>query len=595
MSVNLTINGVVYPFPSTNDENWGDQVTSWATATSQSTLQKSGGTFTLSADVDFGASFGLKALYLKSRATYIAAAGIIRLGNAETISWRNAAHDADKDLTVSASDRLTFGSVNIPTISSTDTLTNKTLTSPSITTPTGIVKGDVGLGNVDNTSDANKPVSTAQATAIALKEPTITSGTTSQYWRGDKSFQTLDKTAVGLANVDNTSDATKNAASVTLTNKTLTSPVINTPTGIVKGDVGLGNADNTSDVNKPVSTAQATAIALKANSASPTFTGTVTLPSGQALTSPVLTTPALGTPASGVLTNCTGLPIAGGGTGQITANAALNAFLPTQTANANKALVTDGSNTSWVTVASSSNGSPTGTGLTSSYFPVIQSAIKTVSSADYTVLTADGYSTVAVSTAASNRTITLPAAASNTGRTLSVTKTDSGAGGVIIDANASELISGSLTNTLTSRYSTVTITCDGTGWQVTGVSGDSIVNTSSATWGTTSGNYFDAASVTCGPGTWILSCTAEYDISAGSMSSTLIGISTTSGNSGSGLTAGLNRSASFPTSTAANGAGGIGAYRITITSVTIYYLKLNGAFSGGTPNYSATLTATRVG
>lgn len=32
-----------------------------------------------------------------------------------------------------------------------------------------LVKGDVGLSNVDNTSDANKPVSTAQATAIGLK------------------------------------------------------------------------------------------------------------------------------------------------------------------------------------------------------------------------------------------------------------------------------------------------------------------------------------------------------------------------------------------------------------------------------------------
>lgn len=38
--------------------------------------------------------------------------------------------------------------------------------------------------------------------------------------------------------------------SQTLTNKTLTSPVINTPTGIVKGDVGLGNVDNTSDATK---------------------------------------------------------------------------------------------------------------------------------------------------------------------------------------------------------------------------------------------------------------------------------------------------------------------------------------------------------
>ena len=44
---------------------------------------------------------------------------------------------------------------------------------------------------------------------------------------------------------------------------------------LVKGDVGLGNVDNTSDVNKPVSTAQQTALNLKAPLASPTFTGTV--------------------------------------------------------------------------------------------------------------------------------------------------------------------------------------------------------------------------------------------------------------------------------------------------------------------------------
>ena len=54
----------------------------------------------------------------------------------------------------------------------------------------------------------------------------------------------------------------------TLTNKTITSPLITTPTGIVKADVGLGNADNTSDVNKPVSTAQQAALDLKANIAS---------------------------------------------------------------------------------------------------------------------------------------------------------------------------------------------------------------------------------------------------------------------------------------------------------------------------------------
>lgn len=41
-------------------------------------------------------------------------------------------------------------------VSSTQTFTNKTLTSPSITTPTGIVKGDVGLGNVTNDSQLKR-------------------------------------------------------------------------------------------------------------------------------------------------------------------------------------------------------------------------------------------------------------------------------------------------------------------------------------------------------------------------------------------------------------------------------------------------------
>ena len=49
-------------------------------------------------------------------------------------------------------------------------------TSPALTTPTGIVKGDVGLGNVDNTSDATKPVSTAQQTALNLKQDTSAKG-----------------------------------------------------------------------------------------------------------------------------------------------------------------------------------------------------------------------------------------------------------------------------------------------------------------------------------------------------------------------------------------------------------------------------------
>ena len=101
-------------------------------------------------------------------------------------------------------------------------------------------KDDVGLGNVDNTSDANKPVSTATQTALDGKENTITAGTTSQYFRGDKTFQTLDKSAVGLGNVDNTSDANKPVSTATQTalDAKLTTAnyvVRETPSGAVNG------------------------------------------------------------------------------------------------------------------------------------------------------------------------------------------------------------------------------------------------------------------------------------------------------------------------------------------------------------------------
>ena len=117
----------------------------------------------------------------------------------------------------------------------------------------------IGLGSVDNTSDANKPVSTATQTALNGKENSITAGTTSQYWRGDKTFQTLDKSAVGLGNVDNTSDATKNSAAVTLTNKTVSNPTITNYTESVVAIGTVSSSHTLSLTNGTVQTATLTA------------------------------------------------------------------------------------------------------------------------------------------------------------------------------------------------------------------------------------------------------------------------------------------------------------------------------------------------
>ena len=107
------------------------------------------------------------------------------------------------------------------------------LANPTFTgTVAGITSTMVGLGNVNNTSDANKPISTATQTALDLKAPSA--------------------------------------------NPTFTGTV----TGVTASHVGLGSVNNTSDADKPVSTATQTALDLKANLASPTFTGAPTLPTG---------------------------------------------------------------------------------------------------------------------------------------------------------------------------------------------------------------------------------------------------------------------------------------------------------------------------
>ena len=94
MATTVTIAGVSYSFPNTGDSSWGDSVTAWAVAASSKLLQKSGGSFTLTAEVDFGATWGLKTAYVKSRTSNPATSGLVRMANNEGIAWRNAANAA---------------------------------------------------------------------------------------------------------------------------------------------------------------------------------------------------------------------------------------------------------------------------------------------------------------------------------------------------------------------------------------------------------------------------------------------------------------------------------------------------------------------
>lgn len=107
MATNVSLNGNVYSIPSVGEDNWGQSLTDYFIAIPPAVLQKSGGNFTITADVNFGATYGLLAKYFASRSG-AATDGLIRLANLDTIKWRNFANSADIGLSVDSSDILQF-------------------------------------------------------------------------------------------------------------------------------------------------------------------------------------------------------------------------------------------------------------------------------------------------------------------------------------------------------------------------------------------------------------------------------------------------------------------------------------------------------
>ena len=107
MATTVTLNGTNYSIPAVGEGNWGTNVSNYLIALGSGVLQKAGGSFTLTADVDFGATYGLKAVKFSSRNTP-STAGVVRLGNNESIGWRDFANSADLELKVNASDVLEF-------------------------------------------------------------------------------------------------------------------------------------------------------------------------------------------------------------------------------------------------------------------------------------------------------------------------------------------------------------------------------------------------------------------------------------------------------------------------------------------------------
>ncbi len=108
----------------------------------------------------------------------------------------------------------------------------------------------------------------------------------------------------------------------------------------------------------------------------------------------------------------------------------------------------------------------------------------------------------------------------------------------------------------------------------------------------TSGQYGDATSVSLTPGVWDISATIHQTGGAG-VSSILFGISTTSGNSGSGLVFGDNLLA-IPLPASGDSAIAIPQFRALVTSTTTYYAKVRSVYTTTAPQYQMRISAVRI-
>lgn len=150
MATSVVFDGVTYFVPAFGDTGYaqgpGNMSAYWIAIASGS-FQHTAGSFPLTAQANFGTSFGLTALNFTSTTANPATAGVLRLAKTDAIDWRNNANGANLPLAINGSDQLTFNGIVISTASVGGTVNTGTVGRLTLYPATGNTVDDVYTQN----------------------------------------------------------------------------------------------------------------------------------------------------------------------------------------------------------------------------------------------------------------------------------------------------------------------------------------------------------------------------------------------------------------------------------------------------------------
>ena len=157
----------------------------------------------LSAHAPSGATVNQTDAFLLNRANHTGTQAVGTITGLGTLATQNGTFSGSSSGT-NTGDQTAIPNSNLATMltktykgrTSATTGTPEDVSVAALKTDLGLVKADVGLANVDNTSDVNKPVSTDQSTAINLKK-TDSMNTNKLLGRGTAGIGVIEEITLG--------------------------------------------------------------------------------------------------------------------------------------------------------------------------------------------------------------------------------------------------------------------------------------------------------------------------------------------------------------------------------------------------------------